>query len=94
MRRFIPFWMTGCRRSSSFRRVYGRWMAQLQVQHGIVEHLIWVSLGWVAAVVLLGMLVWSGAMGAAGPRRHEQDREWTSEACIHYGRLPGWEFNW
>ncbi len=42
--------------------MYGKWIAQLALQHGIVMHLIWQSLTGVAAVVLFGVLVWWGAM--------------------------------
>ncbi len=40
--------------------VYGKWMAQLQVQHEIVVHLILGSLAGIAFLVLMGVLVWWG----------------------------------
>jgi small-conductance mechanosensitive channel len=42
--------------------VYGKWITQLELQHRILEHLIWQSLTGVATVVLFGVLVWWGAM--------------------------------
>jgi small-conductance mechanosensitive channel len=42
--------------------VYGKWIAQVELQHRIVNHLIWQSLTGVAIVVLIGVLVWWGAM--------------------------------
>ena len=42
--------------------VYGKWIAQVELQHRIVNHLIWQSLTGVATVVLFGVLVWWGAM--------------------------------
>jgi small-conductance mechanosensitive channel len=38
--------------------VYAKWIAQVGLQHRIVTHLILQSLGWVATLVLLGMLAW------------------------------------
>lgn len=40
--------------------VYGKWAAQVQLQHGIVGHLILDSLAGVSGIVLLGMLLWWG----------------------------------
>jgi small-conductance mechanosensitive channel len=42
--------------------VYGKWIAQVELQHRIVNHLIWQSLTGVATVALIGVLVWWGAM--------------------------------
>ena len=42
--------------------VYGKWIAQVELQHRIVMHLIWQSLAGVATVVLFGVLVWWGVM--------------------------------
>ena len=41
--------------------VYAKWIAQLQLQHSIVVHLILQSCTGIASVVLLGMLIWVGA---------------------------------
>jgi small-conductance mechanosensitive channel len=41
--------------------VYVKWIAQLELQHKIVMHLILQSLTWIALVVFFGMLVWLGA---------------------------------
>jgi len=37
--------------------VYGRWQAQVQLQHRIVTHMILVSLAWIALMVLLAALL-------------------------------------
>jgi small-conductance mechanosensitive channel len=41
--------------------VYAKWVAQVQLQHRIVLHLILDSLAGVAVIILVGMLVWWGA---------------------------------
>jgi len=40
--------------------VYGRWIAQVGLQHRILTHLILLSMAWVVALILVGMLVWWG----------------------------------
>jgi small-conductance mechanosensitive channel len=40
--------------------VYGRWTAQVGLQHRILTHLILLSMAWVVALILVGMLVWWG----------------------------------
>jgi len=40
--------------------VYGRWIAQVGLQHRILTHLILQSMAWVVALILVGMLVWWG----------------------------------
>jgi small-conductance mechanosensitive channel len=40
--------------------VYGRWLAQVQLQHSIVTHLILQSLAWIAFLVLIARLVGMG----------------------------------
>jgi small-conductance mechanosensitive channel len=38
--------------------VYGRWIAQVGLQHRIVSHLMLQSLAWIAFLMLLGTLIW------------------------------------
>ena len=38
--------------------VYGKWTAQVELQHRILLHLMLQSIAWLAAVVLLGMITW------------------------------------
>ena len=40
--------------------VYGRWTGQVGLQHRILTHLILLSMAWVVALILVGMLVWWG----------------------------------
>jgi len=40
--------------------VYAKWISQVGMQHGIVTHLILLSMAWVAALILTGVLVWWG----------------------------------
>jgi small-conductance mechanosensitive channel len=47
--------------------VYGKWLAQVQLQHSIVGHLALQSLSWIAALVLLSVLLSTGV-------RHLLDR--------------------
>jgi small-conductance mechanosensitive channel len=47
--------------------VYGKWFAQVQLQHSIVGHLALQSLSWIAALVLLSVLLSTGV-------RHLLDR--------------------
>jgi small-conductance mechanosensitive channel len=42
--------------------VYAKWIAQLRLQHRIVRHLILQSMAGVAAIVLLGVLLWLGVL--------------------------------
>jgi small-conductance mechanosensitive channel len=41
--------------------VYGKWIAQVRLQHRILTHLILQSMAWVAALILLGVLGWWAA---------------------------------
>ena len=38
--------------------VYAKWISQVGMQHGIVTHLILLSMAWVAALILTGVLAW------------------------------------
>ncbi|HXE07065.1 MAG TPA: mechanosensitive ion channel domain-containing protein [Acidobacteriaceae bacterium] len=42
--------------------VYAKWLGQLELQHRIVRHLILQSMAGVAAIVLLGVLLWLGVL--------------------------------
>jgi small-conductance mechanosensitive channel len=41
--------------------VYGKWLAQVQLQHGIVAHLALQSFAWIAFLILCGVLLTTGA---------------------------------
>jgi small-conductance mechanosensitive channel len=41
--------------------VYGKWLAQVQLQHSIVAHLALQSFAWIAFIVLCGVLLTTGA---------------------------------
>jgi small-conductance mechanosensitive channel len=56
--------------------VYGKWLAQVQLQHSIVGHLALQSLSWIALVVLCGVLLTTGV-------RNLLDRSHTDRRRLH-----------
>ena len=92
-RRSIRFWMTGSRRSKQLSSVYSKWIAQVELQHRILMHLILQSMAGVAGLILFAVLVW-WLVQLLLDRMARQLRGRTGGTCTRCGRLRAWRSKW
>jgi small-conductance mechanosensitive channel len=65
--------------------VYGKWLAQVQLQHSIVGHLILQSLSWIAFLILCGVLLSTGARSLLDRSHMDRRRLHTLRTIVTLG---------
>jgi small-conductance mechanosensitive channel len=65
--------------------VYGKWLAQVQLQHSIVGHLVLQSLSWIAFLILCGVLLSTGARSLLDRSHMDRRRLHTLRTIVTLG---------
>jgi len=65
--------------------VYGKWLAQVQLQHSIVGHLILQSLSWIAFLILCSVLLSTGARSLLDRSHMDRRRLHTLRTIVTLG---------